>query len=246
VRENVNSVKAKSFKAFLQNKLRINVDYVGKTVNSMLTDVKAYINSTEEASDNEIFEHFLNAIAEKNPDITLVLEDTKEGGRFFRFFACFPGASKLFGNGTLKIMSIDGAHSKNPNFQGIYVFIVTKTGDGHILPQAMAAIPSQNGRDLGWVIKMLKCSGFDLNDIPIFTDRGKLLFALSLLEQFDIFINWKFCGEHIIRNVITKFKLKEDGHPTARHAVNKLQASSSLETYFNCLRHVVTDLSPEI
>ena len=58
--------------------------------------------------------------------MTVILEDTDEGGKFFRLFVAIPNALRLFGSGTLKVVSIDGTHLYNENYDGIYVFVTTK------------------------------------------------------------------------------------------------------------------------
>ena len=75
---------------------------------------------------------------------------------------------------------------------------------------AIALVPIENIANMSWFIAMCYVAGLPINKWPIFCDRGHLLSAATYLkETHDFDLNLKYCLQHIIWNIIAKFKITQ-------------------------------------
>ena len=147
-------------------------------------------------------------------------------------FIGVPRIIGIVGFGSFNILFVDGCHCKDMTYEGAIILVTVKTSLAHSLSVILAFVPLENANHMSWVVQMIIKTGVDLSDLPVFTDRGNLLAAASVLEQsLGIVMNLKFCAEHIIRNINHQFRIKKAKESQVRNAVNALSGSSALDTY---------------
>ena len=64
--------------------------------------------------------------------------------------------------------------------------------------------PYKNCNNVAWHVQLLKRTGIDIENVPIFTDRGNLKSAAAAMtmDPLSITLNLKYCIEHIGRNIM--------------------------------------------
>ena len=76
---------------------------------------------------------------------------------------------------------------------------------------------------MAFFIVIMKLMVFDVVNVPFMSDQGHLLAAVRLLYiLLGIVITIKFCLEHIIRNVVGKFKLGKKGATAVWLIISKM------------------------
>ena len=90
-----------------------------------------------------MFEHFLRELSKLNPDSVIALQ-ADEQKHFVRVFLSLPNVDKLLEHITLKLVSIDGCHSKTDLYDGIIICLMAKTGNGEALLLAIAFVLIEN------------------------------------------------------------------------------------------------------
>jgi len=129
-------------------------------------------------------------------------------------------------------MHIDGSHYRIPLYDGVLINVTAKTGYGSMLLLAAAWIPCESKEHLTFLIQMLIRSGFNFNEFPIMTDRGPLLSVARVLEvTAGVTLSFKYCLEHIIRNISHKFKLEVHHQIPLRCGMAELQCSKSINMF---------------
>ena len=230
----------KQFKSFIESQFNIKWDYDDSVTSRLLTACIDHVETEVEDCDYSILPHFLMLLGIINPTMKIQLDCISQERKFVRMFVCVPNAKSIFANGCLQLLSIDATYCTSSTWDGCFVYVVSKSAHGKTIPLAFAAIPSENVRDLVWIMEKLAVSGLPLHQVPLFTDRGNLLHACAVLLGKGIVLNLKFCIEHIIRNINSRLKLKQSDDASitkVRFFVNALQKCSSAEEYFGlCIK----------
>jgi hypothetical protein len=194
---------------------------------------------------------YLEEWVDLNKGATAALQVDDEG-RFCRMFVATDQAVRSHNNGAVSSVHIvDGGHSKTQMYDGCHMVLVGKDGNGRNVPQAYGWIPSEQVvANLCWFMQMVVRAGFPLNHVPMFTDRGHLLNAAVVLQSIGIFLNLKYCLEHIFSNVFHNFKLSglanESTRKVIRSKVSALQASQSPNRMIQTVQDLVGALPDNI
>jgi hypothetical protein len=81
-----------------------------------------------------------------------------------------------------------------------------RNGSGANIYLTFSALPDETCNHMAWFLKMLIRAECNITAFPIFTDQGNILaMARALTEEFGLEVSLKFCEEHIIRNMVSKF-----------------------------------------
>ena len=88
----------------------------------------------------------------------------------------------------------------------------------------MAAwFPLESGTHMAFFIVTMKQIVFNVVNVPFVSDMGHLLATVRLLYRLSgIVICVKFYSEHIIRNVVDKFKIGKKGVTTLCSIMSKI------------------------
>jgi hypothetical protein len=179
--------------------------------------------------------NYLRRYVSRNPTAMAVLQ-MDDHDCFYRMFITIPQASEVFKRLCLPMIFIDGAFSKIPTYDGTIILMYGKSGNGSSIPLCIAWIPSESSTNLCWVMQLLQRANFDIESFPFFTDRGKLLSSVSTLNiHLGVTVSLKYCLEHLIRNIITKFKIKKGEDKHIRHLMASLQGSSSIDQFLKSM-----------
>ena len=107
--------------------------------------------------------------------------------------------------------------------------MVAINSNGGLLYLACAWVPFEDMSSFLYVLNMLANAGIDIELVPIFTDRGKLLSAVKLLHYTQkVTISLKYCLEHIIRNVKAKFKIPNEYVQLLRNVLANMQTATTV------------------
>jgi hypothetical protein len=187
---------------------------------------------------------YLDLLARKNPTMTVILTVDQES-RFHRLFLAFPAAHSDFEELFQKLLALDMFNSRSSGYDGMYIPFCTKSGTGSIVLRAIAICPTESGDNWDWAIQCLIQSGISL-DVAIFSDRGCLLSTIrNLFEKFGIELAVKLCIQHIIRNIVFRFKLSYNALliTSVRLHIHAAQAALTINDFFGCFRGLLVDLS---
>ena len=111
-------------------------------------------------------------------------------------FMGFPIALEL-GKLTMDVLIADYFHYRTPNYDGVCMNMVTKTGFGLTILCAIAVILIENTNHICWVLQMCLRHALDLK-CAIFTDQGPMLAATALFSNnFQILLKFQLCLQHI-------------------------------------------------
>ena len=153
-----------------------------------------------------------------------------------------PNTSSALGRYTFSTLSIDGAHSKTNDWDGVYIVITFRDGFGKNLPAGLFCVPSEDSNNVGWVIVVCILSGIDLTAYAVRTDRGNILTAVAILANlFDVHISLKFCVEHLTRNLNSCLMIKKTTDPKAvlvRQTMHDLQTATTIDSWERMLQDV--------
>ena len=94
---------------------------------------------------------------------------------------------------------------------------------------------------------MLIKSGICFENIAVFTDRGNLLAASSLIfAKLGLILNLKFCFKHIIRNVISMFHIPNDDTQPLRNIMNFIQCAVVDVVFFEYMLKLTESYGHEV
>jgi hypothetical protein len=103
---------------------------------------------------------------------------------------------------------------KHPSYNGVCVSIISKTGDFKNVPIAMAMIPSETTDNFLWVFLNLRTCVVPMDNMAVFSDRGKQMNAAKRLSLFGFtWLHIKNCTLHIAKNVCSRFSPKVLKYP---------------------------------
>jgi hypothetical protein len=178
---------------------------------------------------------------EENPPTTAILQND-QSGRFMRSLLVAPGLLHLYNRGLLlPLIQIDGGHSRDPFYDGVYINGTMRTGLGTNYPAFFAAVPVEDTNNLVWILLFLMISGLPLWDFATFTDRGALMSATAVIYHwFGTELSLKFDREHLIRNVNHEFKdLMGKGNKFEQNIRNAIIAYCGADSMANWIRVVM-------
>jgi hypothetical protein len=76
---------------------------------------------------------------------------------------------------------------------------------------------------------------------PLFSDHGHLIAASNVLvKEHGIPLNLKYCTEHIVQNVIHKYKVNAPLHQALKKCILAIQAASNVDGYCSALDRLCT------
>ena len=74
--------------------------------------------------------------------------------------------------------------------------------------------------------------GMDIEQMPFMCDRGHLVSAVRFIyATSQMVVTLKFCIEHIIRNVVTKFNIMKKHYKELREVIGSMQSSATYEQF---------------
>jgi hypothetical protein len=191
--------------------------------------------TADDTKDNSIV-RLLLSFATLNPGSTVALQ-VDSFQRLFRVFLCPAAATRASNSqGTFNMFFIDGTHSKCGDYDGMHIQLVGRDGEQKNTILAVALVPKENCSNMVWFIRMCLLSGLAVDDKPIFCDRGHLLSAAVALRESGVFLNLKYCTEHIIRNVVSKFQLQNN--KDIKGLLYRLQGAKLFSSYCNTLDEI--------
>jgi hypothetical protein len=121
-------------------------------------------------------------IRKNNPGSRICLQLDSEG-RFYWVFILLQSSLKALET-CLPILEIDGAFMKHDTYNGVCVVIVSKTGDKMNVPIAVSFAPCERTDHFIWIFLNLKASGIPLENMVVFSDRGKQMNTHRRLVYF--------------------------------------------------------------
>jgi hypothetical protein len=153
-------------------------------------------------------------------------------GRFFRLFIMLQSSLKAL-DACLPCLEIDGSFMKHHTYNGVCVVIVAKTSERQNVPIAMAMVPCESTDNFVWVFLNLKAAGINLDNMAVFSDRGKQMNAQQRLAKFGCtWLHIKNCTHHLANNVCALYGPNDH---QLRKYIFSLQKSESIETYIRLL-----------
>jgi hypothetical protein len=188
--------------------------------------------------------HYLRLFQHHNPTSSVALQVDDEGC-FYRMFVSLPLAKEVFESLCIPMLFHDGCFVKIQTYDGVLLLIVAKDGHGAAVPIACAWVPAESAAHVCWVIQMLIKSGIKVEEVPIFTDRGNLLAAAVALQQsvLAITLSLKFCIEHILRNIISRFRLTTAEEILLRGLLAQVQGSTTFIRFLENMNKIVAQFS---
>jgi hypothetical protein len=130
------------------------------------------------------------------------------------------------------MLHLDGARSKSTLCDGVMILIVAKLGNGTQLHLGLAHVPVKSSLFMVWIVLLLRRGGLDVESIPIFLDRGNLLAASRILQNdHGLTLSTKFCLDHLIRNVISKFSISKAHTGCLRAVMASMQSSATIDVF---------------
>jgi len=179
--------------------------------------------------------HFMRALIAKNKRVTAMLQ-TDVKGRFLRLFVGLP-AALLVGKLTMPFYVADCFHYKCSTYDGSMFAIVSKNGYGESVLLAIAIIPIEKTRHLGWCIECCVRHGMTFI-FPLFTDQGPLLATASAFQiqraqsyWLQIHLNIRICVIHFIRSANHKNQVKAIEGIISRFVQKASRALGQLEFF---------------
>lgn len=141
-----------------------------------------------------------------------------------------PNGPRIFKQHCLHQLYTDGGFSKTIEYDGKHILLLAKNGNGQVIWLAYATVPDEDCNHMSWFLLMLIRAEYDILNFPTFSDRGHLLAAVrAIYVSYGWEISVKFCVEHIIRNMVHKFKVKGDTLVVVlRRCVMSIQAAGYL------------------
>jgi hypothetical protein len=253
------SCTLKQVTSHLRAEVGIDLDHSGFTTQTLYR-LKSRV--TEKIYGNPVESYqqipsFLESFSTLNESSTCVLQLDSDG-RFLRCFLCPGAAAAACANGgVLEILFTDGAFSKCKHYDGIHLLLVARDGDGNNLLLAVALAPIESSEHVTWFVRLCHKAGLPVCRWPIFSGRGHLVAASKvLLEKHGLSLNLKFCTEHIVRNVIHRFKVNAPEQQSLKNSMLAIQSAPTLDEYcyaldrlcnkfqFEGLRKYVVDIDP--
>ena len=147
------------------------------------------INNTELPDRYARLPAFLNEMSSLNEYLSTVLQAAEGSNEFFRYFHAFPIA-RHHGLLTQAISVIDCCHWKCNSYDGVMLFLVSKTGFGKTILLAVAILPVEDAASIAWFIQNCWRHGMTL-EFPIFTDQGPMLAAArAIYKKFRVLFFW--------------------------------------------------------
>jgi hypothetical protein len=174
---------------------------------------------------------FLRHCSDLTPEVVIMLQ-VDEQDCFMRLFITIPRFAEVFSKLCLPILHLDGAHSKSTLCDSVLILIVAKLGNGAQLHLGLAHVPVESSLHMVWIVLLLRLRGSDVESIPIFSDRGNLLAASRiLLNDHGLTLSTKFCLEHLIRNVVSKFSMSKGDTGSLRAIMVSMQSSATIDVF---------------
>jgi Ulp1 protease family, C-terminal catalytic domain/MULE transposase domain len=169
-----------------------------------------------------------------NPGSRVCLQLDSED-RFFRLFILLKSSLDSL-DACLPCLEIDGTFMKHPTYNGVLIVVVAKTGDLKNIPLAMSLVPNETTDNFLWIFMNLKAAGVPLENMTVFSDRGKQMNAQRRLTSFGA--NWlhiKNCTFHLSTNVGATFSPNDH---ILKDYIFRLQSCTELDSYIKLLVEV--------
>ena len=168
----------------------------------------------------------LEEISLQNPSSHVCLQlDTK--GRFNRLFLSLPNIT-MYQDLWMPVLQSDGTHMKHRLYNGICYLIIGHDDNGKNIFIVICFLPKETTEHLVWFFANCALCGLDLDEVAVFVDRGKALYAHKILHHMGLEINLKFCSWHIGNNVKLNFGGKDEDICVA---ISSLQQCLDGESY---------------
>jgi hypothetical protein len=127
----------------------------------------------------------------------------------------------------------------------VIILIVAKLGNGSQLHLGFAHVPVKSALHMVWIVLLLRRGGSDVSSIPNFSDRGNLLAASRILQNdHGLTLSIKFCLEHLIRNVVSKFSVSKAATGSLCAIMASMQSSATIDTFITATHRLMAMLDP--
>lgn len=163
----------------------------------------------------------LKKFQELNPGSTTAFEQD-ERSRFSRAFLQ-PRTSARALPFALRIVGLDGAHSKGPTYNGTQLILVGRDGNSENLALAIALVDKETIDNYKWFFAQCVKGGIKF-DYPLMSDRNPSLLNVCARRG----ISHRFCTLHIVRNLMSGFSAFTANQ---KALVWRVQASTSMQEY---------------
>jgi hypothetical protein len=171
---------------------------------------------------------WLRVFQTNNPASTVILQDD-DHGCFHRMFISIPNGPEIFEKSCQPALYCDGCHSQTEEYDGSIISLCALNGNSKVYPLVIACVPGEVTSHMGWFVQMCFLAGYNMEDVPIFTDRGNLLAASrALFDECGITLSLKYCLEHIMRNLVKTFSLSKENETHYRSIVENIQGARYL------------------
>ena len=129
-------------------------------------------------------------------------------------------------------MFIDCSHYQCPFYDGISIFLTSRSGCGSTLLLAFGIIPVKNMDHISWFLQLCALHGINF-DCALFTDQGPLLSAAQKLSKTSrpLKLSLMFCLQHLIRNVCHRFSNIQTDFPL-KECHEGMAHSETMESFF--------------
>ena len=143
-------------------------------------------------------------------------------------------------------MFIDCSHYRCSFYDGVSIFLTSRSGCGQTLLLAFGIIPVENTDHICWFLRLCASHGINF-DCALFTDQGPLVSAAGRLtnDTPPLKLSLMYCLQHLIRNVRYKFsgELNGDGgelnDKQLQQCHNDMAESATMESFFKSFLHFI-------
>ena len=129
-------------------------------------------------------------------------------------------------------MFIDCSHYQCRFYDGISIFLTSRSGCGSTLLLALGIIPFENMDHISWFLQLCALHGINF-DCALFTDQGPLLSVAQKLSKTSrpLKLSLMFCLQHLIRNVCHRFSNIRTDFPL-KECHEGMTHSETMESFF--------------
>ncbi|GMF68031.1 unnamed protein product [Phytophthora fragariaefolia] len=221
-----NSISRRALVQLIQERDGIDLSQHTRSVYRAKEKVLEIVN-TELIKSYQLIHSYMDTLMKLNPGSSCsVLRDNHN--RFLRGIIILEATARSM-SANQNILGIDCSHSKCSNYHGVQMHLVGRDGNLENVTIAFALVESEDIACYTWFVPKVTDAGINLSGLPMFCDRDKALYSVAN----DLQLNLKFCTQHILRNVNSKFS----AFKLATHSslIWKLQAAYTKAEYDSTL-----------
>ena len=192
---------------------------------------------------------FMREYMEKNPGSKCTLELDSED-RFMRAFISNDLVVRTQCR-NVPVGGLDAGHSKHPDYNGVHLALVGRTGDGKNITYCYGIVPKETIVHYVWFFICARAAGVKLNDMVIFVDRGfqrnsiNTLIQLTENGEWDD-VNLKYCTRHILRNAAETLNVPgKENNAVLQGVVYELQGTTNAIEFMAIVKKIYNEYGKE-